>query len=111
MALVTVTLNGRKYEISCDDGQEAHLEKLAAYVDSRVAELVGAVGNVGDSQLLAMAGLVIADDLSEALAERDALKAAGKGASDRVAAQNILGAAMNSLAQRIEHIADRLEQA
>ena len=48
MALVTVTLNGRKYEISCDDGQEAHLEKLAAYVDSRVAELQGAVGNVGD---------------------------------------------------------------
>lgn len=111
MALVTVTLNGRKYEIACDDGQEAHLEKLAAYVDSRVAELVGAVGNVGDAQLLVMAGLVIADDLSEALAERDALKAAGKGAGDRVAAQNALGKTIDSLAQRIEHIAERLERA
>ena len=44
MAKVSVTINKRKYEIACDDGQEAHLVRLAQYVDRRVDELVAAVG-------------------------------------------------------------------
>ncbi|MEX2310961.1 MAG: cell division protein ZapA, partial [Rhodospirillales bacterium] len=33
MAQVTVTINDRRYNIACDDGQEAHLARLGAYVD------------------------------------------------------------------------------
>ncbi len=111
MALVTVTINNRKYEISCDDGQEAHLERLSAYLDGRVEKMVKSVGQIGDAQLLVMASLVIADDLSEAYAERDKIKAAGKGSAGPDEAEKTLGLTIDSLAQRIEHIAERLEQA
>ena len=40
MAQVTVTINGRDYEVACDDGQEAHLTRLGTYVDKRIGELV-----------------------------------------------------------------------
>ena len=39
MAQVDVTINGRDYQIACDDGQEAHLVQLGEYVDRRVKEL------------------------------------------------------------------------
>ncbi len=52
MAQVTVTINSRKYQIACEDGQEAHLTRLSNYVDKRLGELVAAVGQVGDAQLL-----------------------------------------------------------
>ncbi|MAI49396.1 MAG: cell division protein ZapA [Rhodospirillaceae bacterium] len=65
MSEVEVAINGRKYQIACDDGQEAHLNRLGEYVDRRVKELVTAVGQVGDSRLLVMVSLMIADELAE----------------------------------------------
>ena len=65
MAQLTVTINGRGYPIACDDGQEEHLKKLAAYVDKRVSELATAMGQIGDTRLLVMACLLIADELSD----------------------------------------------
>ena len=44
MPQVDVSINGRRYQIACDEGQEEHLSQLAEYVDQRVQELVGAVG-------------------------------------------------------------------
>ena len=46
MAQVKVSILGRSYEVGCDDGQEAHLSRLGAYVDKRINELVAAVGEV-----------------------------------------------------------------
>ena len=69
MALVTVTINGRDYEVACDDGQEAHLSRLGTYVDKRVGELTAAVGQVGEARLLVMASLLLADELSDAYSE------------------------------------------
>ena len=48
MAQVEVKINGRNYQIACDDGQEAYLAQLGEYIDKRVQELVSAVGQVGD---------------------------------------------------------------
>ena len=48
MASVNVTINGRSYQIACDDGQEAHLKRLGSYIDKRIAELVASVGQIGD---------------------------------------------------------------
>ena len=66
MPQVDVHVNGRRYQIACDEGQEEHLTQLAEYVDKRVQELVGAVGQVGDARLLVMTSLLVADELSEA---------------------------------------------
>ena len=81
MPLVNVLLNGRAYTVACDEGEEEHLRELGEYLDRRVRELTGTVGQVGDARLLLMAGLTIADELVEALSrleERDAEIAALK---------------------------------
>jgi cell division protein ZapA len=110
MAQVSVTINGRRYQIACDDGQEAHLSRLGAYIDKRVGELVAAVGQVGDARLLVMVSLLVADELSDAYAQLAALKSQDGGAAQRLAAEEELSQRMESLAQRVEDIAERLEQ-
>ena len=105
MAQVSVTINGRIYQIACDDGQEANLTRLADYVDKRVGELVAAVGQVGDDRLLVMASLLVADELSDAATRLDGLDDTSRLRDEEALISNI-----DTLAERIEHIAQRLEQ-
>ncbi len=129
MAQVSVTINGRKYQIACDDGQEAHLSRLANYVDQRVSELIAAVGQVGDARLLVMASLLVADELSDAYSQleetngvapgtipargddKSASKDAGKELAERKRVDDLFGANIEALAERVEGIAERLKQA
>ena len=57
MAQVEVSINGRNYQIACDDGQEGHLVQLGEYVDRRVKELVTAVDAAAARIEAATAGL------------------------------------------------------
>ncbi len=122
MAQVALTVNGRAYQIACDDGQEDHLKDLAEYVDKRIQELVASVGQVGEARLLVMASLLIADELSEAfrqLDDLDAGKAVAPGAVERGAVTpgaatpdsggEAAVKALESYANRLESIATRLE--
>ena len=104
MAEVSVEINGRKYQISCDDGQEDHLGRLGNYVDNRVSELVAAVGQIGDASLLVMVSLLIADELSEAYAELEVVSSAEKGAAALMLAEDSLSAQIDDLAERVEAI-------
>ena len=112
MSQITVVVNGRKYDIACDDGQEAHLTRLAQYIDRRVDELIAAVGQVGDARLLVMASLLVADELSEVYTELDSLRnnrrpnAIAQSGSGPVSPSDL-----NRLAERVEKIAEALEQA
>lgn len=69
-------MNGRSYKIGCDAGEEERILDLAQYLDGRVADLAGRVGQVGDERLLLMTALVLADDLAEAVAELETLRQA-----------------------------------
>jgi len=69
MPLVEVVVNGREYQVACDTGQEDRLRDLAHMFDKRVQALVASVGQVGDARLMLMAGLVLADELSGAMAK------------------------------------------
>jgi cell division protein ZapA len=115
MAQVAVTINGRKYQIACDDGQEAHLARLGDYVDKRIHELVAAVGQIGDVHLLVMASLLVADELSDAYSELEVLRDTDGGgpseADDGAAASDAAAveASLVSMAERIENIAQRLK--
>ena len=66
MGQVSVPVNGRSYAIICEDGQESRIRRLAQYVDAKIAEFVGSVGQAGEARLLLLAALVIADELSDA---------------------------------------------
>lgn len=107
MAQVAVTINGRSYDIACDDGQEAHLARLGKYIDGRVEDLSKAVGQIGDARLLVMVSLLIADELSEVYTELDAIKGDDDGANGKGAMEL---PDMERLAERIETIAERLER-
>ena len=100
MAQVEVSINGRNYQIACDDGQEAHLEQLGEYVDRRVKELVTAVGQVGDSRLLVMVSLLIADELAETYAELKKGDAAGAVTPEQL--EDRIAEIVDAAAARIE---------
>jgi len=110
MGQVTVTINGRPYDIACDDGQEEHVRGLAGYLDERVAGLVGGMGQVGDARLLVMASLLIADELVEAVREIEAMKTRTEADTEaEVMARESEG--IEALSSRLEELAVRLERA
>ena len=90
MGQVTVPVNGRSFTITCDDGQEPRIRRLAQYVDAKVAEFVARVGQVGEARLLLLAALVIADELVDA---NDALKASRRSNLDGSATDQASAAA------------------
>ena len=108
MARVSLTVNGRPFAVSCDDGQEARIRRLGEYVDGKVVEFVRSVGPVGEARLLLLAALVIADELADA---NEALRLERSGAHD-ADADAVVDAAVTGvhrLAQRVEALAARLE--
>lgn len=121
MAQIEVGINGRTYQIACDDGQEAHLTQLGEYVDKRVKELVTAVGQVGDSRLLVMVSLLIADELAETYADlkktgaqmvdaEDAVSASSASAASVAAIEDKVAATIDAAAARIETLAAELSE-
>lgn len=119
MGQVTVNINDRSYVIACGDGEEAHLKDLAAHINLRVTDLSREVGQIGEARLMLMASLLVADELSEALAKVKVLEADIEQLTQtRIAAlersreaEDLLGDVLDSAARRIEDIARRIEAA
>jgi len=110
MGQVVVKVNGREFPLSCADGQEPRIRRLAQYVDAKVNEFTKAIGQVGEARLLLLAAIVISDELSDAneavLQERNRNRAAAAapGEGEQAAATGLRG-----MADRVEAIATRLE--
>ena len=66
MAQVNIEVNGRTYQVGCEDGQEAHLAELAAIIDAQVRQVSAEVGQLGETRLMLMSALLMADELAEA---------------------------------------------
>ena len=110
MGQVTITINGRPYDIACDDGQEEHVRGLAGYLDERVSDLSRSIGHVGDARLVVMASLLIADELVEAVREIEAMKTRTEAETEmQVMARESEG--INALSSRLEELAARLDRA
>jgi cell division protein ZapA len=118
MAQVNATIAGRQFRLACEDGQEAHLQALAADIDQRIIELRQRFGEIGDTRLTVMAALMVADELTEASLkvrrmeeEVAALQDARLVSSDRAkAASDAVVGAFNSAAERLEGITKKLNQ-
>src|ERR1700712_1978860 len=119
MPLVNVMVNGRAYTIACDDGEEDHLRDLAAIVDAKAREVLGSVGQVGDTRLLLMAALLMADEHHAAVSRLNATsKTASILTSERGAlesqeqeAESRAANALELAAKQVEDIAARLVDA
>ncbi|HEX3858289.1 MAG TPA: cell division protein ZapA [Pseudolabrys sp.] len=118
MAQVTATIAGRQFRLACEDGQEDHLQALAANLEERIDGLRKKFGEIGDTRLTVMAALVVADELAESARkirrveeELSALQDARIVSSDRAhAASAAVVGAFNSAAERIEGITKKLNQ-
>lgn len=66
MPEVNVEINGRKYRMACEEGQEAHLLGLADRFNKQIDRLKESFGEIGDNRLTVMAGIAVIDELGEA---------------------------------------------
>lgn len=98
MAQISIRVGGRNYTISCRDGEEDHLLRLAALIDRKCKEATEALGVMPEPRLLLTAALLLADELSELRAGTPSAPA------------NIDGAQLDAIASRIETLCITLEQ-
>ena len=111
MAQVTVRIGGYAHPVACQDGQEKHLTNMAAEVDKRISALKGMGIQFGETRMLLLAALQLADEAMDLKAENDALKAGGAVAAEAPASDPALADGLVRLAEKLEAIAARLEEA
>ncbi|MBZ6077305.1 cell division protein ZapA [Microvirga puerhi] len=116
MAQVTVTIAGKTYRIACGDGEEQHLEELAASFDAKIEDMRAAFGEIGDMRLHVMAAITLADEMHETKKRIAALEAelaelrrfASQGDERTQAIEARLAEGVHRAAERIELLARRL---
>ena len=65
MANVNIKFNGKEFLLSCDDGQEAHLEELSEQLNQKFERLKKDLGNIGENKLLLITSIKIIDEYFE----------------------------------------------
>ena len=65
MANVNIKFNGKDFLLSCEDGQEEHLEELSEHLNKRFSELKLSLGNIGENKLLLISSISIMDEYFE----------------------------------------------
>ncbi|WP_198373369.1 cell division protein ZapA [Roseomonas rosulenta] len=106
MAQVTVRVGGYSHPVACQDGQERHLTNMAAEVDKRIGALKAMGMQFGETRMLLLAALQLADETSDLTSENAALKAGGAVAPAASASAPGIDPA---LAQRLNRVAEAIE--
>ncbi|GEO13329.1 cell division protein ZapA [Microvirga aerophila] len=116
MSQVTVEIAGKTYRMACADGEERHLEGLAALFDSKISEMRAAFGEIGDMRLHVMAAITLADEMHDMkrriaaleaeLAESRGFESSGDERTQRIEAKFAEG--IQKTAERIERLARSL---
>ena len=65
MANVNIKFNGKEFLLSCDDGQEEHLEELLTHINEKFNSLKNDLGNIGENKLLLITSVQIMDGYFE----------------------------------------------
>ena len=118
MAHVSVTINSRQYRMACEDGQETHLMGLAEDLDRRIEGLRRRFGEIGDTRLIVMAALTVADELveigqrlrqteAELATLRDTRSASVEHSQ---VAEAAIASSLHAAAERIERVTKTLNQ-
>ncbi len=117
MPEVNVEINGRKYRMACEEGQQGHLIGLAERFNAQVEGLKGAVGEIGDNRLTVMAGIAVLDELAEAerriaALEREVLELTRAGQEIAVELENTesqFARKLTDAAKALENVSDSLD--
>ena len=65
MANVNIKFNGKEFLLSCEDGQEEHLEELSIHLNKKFDDLKSTLGNIGENKLLLITSITIMDEYFE----------------------------------------------
>ena len=107
MATIDVEIAGRRYPVSCRDGEEDHLRNLAAIVDNRAQDAAAALGSLSEARQLLFTSLLLADDLND---RSGAAPAVAAQSAAQAPADPALADALERLAAQVEALAERLEK-
>ena len=111
MAEISITINGRNYGISCDDGQEKRVQELAKFVDGRLKEIARAGAASNESHLLVLTSIILADEIADMKAQGVPMSAqAPVGVSMSEDEEEAIVSAIDLLASRIDAIAGNLQK-
>jgi cell division protein ZapA len=115
---INVEINGRKYRMACEEGQEEHLLELAAQFNAHIDKFKDGFGEIGDNRLTVMAGIAVLDELAEA--ERkigklrqdiEELTRAGEAlTSESEDLERRFAKRMNEVARKVEAIATAIDE-
>jgi cell division protein ZapA len=83
MANVNIKFNGKDFLLSCDDGQEEHLEELLDQINQKFNSLKNELGNIGENKLLLITSVQIIDEYFETKKKIDQKKTELKNLSDK----------------------------
>ena len=108
MAQLTLEINGKPYTVGCEDGQEAHVRSLAEIIDARVREIAPDAGAMGETRLILLGALMLADEVSSlkgrlagALSRAELAERTLEQSDEKVVAT------LDAAAQKIEAMASR----
>ena len=65
MANVNIKFNGKEFLLSCDDGQEEHLEELSLNLNEKFNDLKNTLGNIGENKLMLITSIKVMDEYFE----------------------------------------------
>ena len=83
MANVNIKFNGKEFLLSCEDGQEEHLEELSIHLNQKFIELKNNLGNIGENKLLLITSIKIMDEYFETRKKIDEKKQELKNLSNK----------------------------
>tara|TARA_B110000971_G_C19607469_1_gene318834 strand:+ start:39 stop:485 length:447 start_codon:yes stop_codon:yes gene_type:complete len=83
MANINVQFNGKDFLLSCDDGQEEHLDELLIHINKKFNDLKNDLGNIGENKLLLITSVQVMDEYFETKKKVDQKKNELKNLSDK----------------------------
>ena len=90
MANVSIKFNGKEFLLSCDDGQEEHLEELLIQINQKFNNLKNDLGNLGENKLLLITAVKVMDEYFETKKKVDQKKEELKNLSNKFKELNSL---------------------
>ena len=83
MANVSIKFNGKEFLLSCEDGQEEHLEELLIQINKKFNDLKNDLGNLGENKLLLITAVKVMDEYYETKKKVDQKKEELKNLSNK----------------------------
>lgn len=102
MPKVTISLYGRDYQLACPEGQERRVQELAHYVEQRMHDVAGSVGNTTETRLFMLTCMMLADEVLDLRENRR--QAPAHAAMTAVNEEEMLLKVIARMQDRLDHL-------